>query len=970
MDFLECGFRDGRQAAWLASAEEAKQDMPMLQSLESAFRAALRSVSIASPNVSEAGRQLPRKHHPIFYGCYDWHSAIHCHWLLVHCLRKYSAYLPRDLKQAAVETLNLHFTEEGAEVECNSLYIEPPGWEMPYGYAWLLVLLQEIREWSGEETPHEHPSFGGPVLMLEAEARCRFFGWVRSLKSANRSGLHDTTAFALLLGLNYARRAPEPGACAGTLERAIVGTIWRLLHSQPADVSLPDFNGFLCPMLVEAQALIAAVPGSGYFDWIKDKLALTPLIDMVPVTSLDPRNPSSCHLIGYNFSVAEGLAEVARVWPDPREASMLLDCAHRHLEASKKHLDSGIFMTDHWVGTFAVLALETISKASKRLATDANSMLDLALPSSRGPAWNPEEIGLTARCDPDAIPVLFFNGKILRPVHGAHVEVRQWLYMEHGAVTRSGLGSPPQDLVDSAEVSKRDLAGKVVLPGLMDAHIHVYAVAKQRRSVNLQGCTSIEQLQDRFRSHLRDRGHLTDPMPFIEGSHWDQDLLGALPTRYDIDAVCPQTPVIIYRRCWHVCVANSAALAACNVSSSTPDVRGGQIDRTQNGEVTGVLREAAMELLQPLTGQELDFEQKKQLLLEGLQLCASMGITAVQTNDSKQLGGLSDPWNVYAALADEGKLPCRVFLTVACQDLGTRGAPQVPVAHLSGLLSCDRVKLWTDGGLGARTAALIEPYADDPGNTGILQMTPGEIDAAVADAKRRNFRVEAHAIGDRAATALLNSFECHLSPIDRPVLTHCQILTPPLIRWMARLGVIANVQPQFVPSDSAIVGERLGVGSERYLHSYAWSTLRRHGVHLAGGSDSPVEEPAPLVGMRCAMTHESSSPCGPPLHRHECLSFGEALEMYTTGAAYAAQAEGLIGGLLEGQEADLVVVDGCQPGRGPMLTAEDLRDAVVDEVWVRGRLVHSRAMASEDAAPPPAMNGMGEGAFPGQEEEY
>merc|ERR550532_534832 len=109
-------------------------------------------------------------------------------------------------------------------------------------------------------------------------------------------------------------------------------------------------------------------------------------------------------------------------------------------------------------------------------------------------------------------------------------------------------------------------------------------------------------------------------------------------------------------------------------------------------------------------------------------------------------------------------------------------------------------------------------------------------------------------------------------------MTHCQILGASLVRWMARLGVVANVQPQFVPSDSAIAGSRMGLGSERFLHSYAWSSLRRQGVRLAGGSDAPVEAPAPLAGLRCAMTHEATSPCGPPLRPEERLSFGEALD--------------------------------------------------------------------------------------------
>jgi len=563
--------------------------------------------------------------------------------------------------------------------------------------------------------------------------------------------------------------------------------------------------------------------------------------------------------------------------------------------------------------------------------------------------------------------LLLYNGRILRPAGGGEVEAREWLFVERGLVSASGTGSPPKGLQADGTVL-RDLKGQVVLPGLFDAHIHVFFLAKQSHAVNLEGCASIEELQERLRRHIAGEGPSIKTLAFVEGSHWDQELLGRLPTRFDLDAVCPDHPVILYRRCWHIGVVNSKALEACGITADTPTVAGGAIDRDASGELTGVLREAALELLAPLTSSESSFEQKKKLLEEGLRLCASMGITSVQTNDSKQLGAISDSWDVYSSLADEGKLPCRVFLTVSCKDVGDDAVPQGPVVHPSGLLSCDRVKLWTDGALGARTAAVIEPYSDDPGNTGILQMTPGDIDSALLEAKRRNLRIEAHAIGDRAAMALLGSFECHLSPADRPVMTHCQILSRQLVQWMSRLGVVANVQPQFVPSDATIAPSRLGVGSERFQHSYAWATLRRHGVRLAGGSDAPVEPPAPLAGMRCAMTHESSSPCGPPLRAEERLTFGEALEMYTVGAAYATRAERFLGALREGQEADFVVLAGIAGGGPPgPLSAEDLRDATPAEVWVRGSLVHSASSAAESCpVPPPPAGGAGGGAAAGK----
>eukprot|EP00913_Durusdinium_trenchii_P019787 g18600.t1 len=307
------------------------------------------------------------------------------------------------------------------------------------------------------------------------------------------------------------------------------------------------------------------------------------------------------------------------------------------------------------------------------------------------------------------------------------------------------------------------------------------------------------------------------------------------------------------------------------------------------------------------------------------------GVTFVQSNDSKLLGGISRPWEAYGSLADESKLPCRVFLTVAWQDVGST-APKAKQFHSSGLLSCDRAKIWTDGGLGAKTAAMLEPYADDPQNSGVMQMSTEEIAKAMGHLKEHGFRVEAHAIGDRAASDLIDAFEKFMPSTERPVLTHCQFLNKNLVERMSKGGIIANVQPQFVPSDLPIIKSRVGEGTERFNYAYVWRTLMKAGVHVAGGSDAPVEAPTPLVGMADAMEHA--------LFASERLTFAEALSMYTTEAAFAACAEERIGTLEPGKDADFVVLD-CNTD-AEALTASQLRSCQVEKVYVQGKLVHDR----------------------------
>jgi len=522
-----------------------------------------------------------------------------------------------------------------------------------------------------------------------------------------------------------------------------------------------------------------------------------------------------------------------------------------------------------------------------------------------------------------------------------------------------GAGQPPVEARQGAV--ERDLGGALVLPGLADSHVHIYALGKQRRSVDLTGCRSIEELQARLRKSVEQSGAM-DATTLLEGTGWDQNLLGRDPTRADLDAVVGDRPAIIHRRCWHAATASSAALRFCGALAEVPEVDGGVVERDASGP-TGVLRERAIEtVLKPLLELEEPAELQKEILHQGLMECVRRGITQVQSNDGKQLGNIANPWKVYSELEAEGKLPCRVFLTVPYKEAGNGLQPGGKKEHPSGLLSCHRVKLWTDGALGASTAAMLEPYSDDPEgkNLGVLQISPEEISEAVSGAKAKGLRIEAHTIGDRSAKVLLDAFEQHLSPADRPLLTHCQILNDDLVAQMAAVGAIANVQPQFVPSDLPIVKERLGADTERFRYAYAWRTLLRRGVRLAGGSDSPVEEPAPLVGMADAMDHV--------LHEGERLTFAEALEIYTAGAAYAAGAEDRLGRLEPGMAADLVVVHapGMSSGTASKLPdSKTLREAQVMEVYVQGRRVHAGS-ALPPGVPAPFGAAAGKGGLIGR----
>eukprot|EP00931_Biecheleriopsis_adriatica_P043927 TRINITY_DN25106_c0_g1_i1.p1 TRINITY_DN25106_c0_g1~~TRINITY_DN25106_c0_g1_i1.p1 ORF type:complete len:609 (+),score=88.46 TRINITY_DN25106_c0_g1_i1:68-1894(+) len=557
--------------------------------------------------------------------------------------------------------------------------------------------------------------------------------------------------------------------------------------------------------------------------------------------------------------------------------------------------------------------------------------------------------------------VLLHGGCILTclPGHGLGSPVLKeysWMLTRDGHIKMVGNGEPIKTDVD---VLKIDLKGRLVLPGLFDSHCHVFYQGKMQQSLVLEGTGSVEELKAKLVKY-----HERHPdVQVIEGNQWDQELLGRFPTRHDLDVV--PVPVILYRRCWHICCVNSAALRACNIKGDEV-VEGGAVDVDEAGVATGLLREAAMDaLLQSLksSGNE---QQHRKLLKQGMDVFLRLGCTSVLTNDGVQIGGIQKPWERYLELDRSGEMPLRVFLTIDWKELDaptsstatakemalppwSQGNMQpgdpVPSPTSDGRLAVFRVKLWTDGALGASTAALEEPYSDDPAgkNRGILQISPELIRRAIGLASQRSFGVEAHTIGDRSARELLEAFEGHdVRHEHRYTMTHCQILNPYLVKRMANLGVVASIQPQFANSDAAIASSRLGENSERLRNSYAWKSMRSAGVRLAGGSDAPVEEPNPLLGMYRAMVND--------IHSSENLTFAESLEMYTLGGAYAAFREKDLGALQEGFCADFVITS-LRGGLKAACDPEEFRKARVDEVWVQGR----REFQASERLRPPAL---------------
>jgi predicted amidohydrolase YtcJ len=500
-------------------------------------------------------------------------------------------------------------------------------------------------------------------------------------------------------------------------------------------------------------------------------------------------------------------------------------------------------------------------------------------------------------------------------IHNCHIwhgeGYQKWMLVEGNKIIKIGSGNLPD------HDKKTDMNGRYIFPGLIDSHIHVYSLGRELNRLALNKPGSISEMQNMLDDYVKEN----EDLEWIIGRNWDQDYMedGRYPNKADIDLIISDKPVLLFRGCNHIGLLNTTALEILNVDSKTPDPSGGIIDRDENGDPTGILRENALSMVTEHIKIQ-DYETRKQMVKLGLKQCVEVGLTSVQTNDP-------DSWQIYKELDEANELPIRVALTIYERELGSDKIPK-PQSKLN-LLSCDRVKLFADGSLGAQTAALREPYSDT-NEMGLPRFSQDELNDKVMKIKKSGFRIEVHAIGDLATENALNALEyAGFRSEDRPVLTHGQVLGADLIARMEKMGVIANIQPQFVTTDSQWVETRLGKGSERLKYSYAWKTLIDSNVHVAGGSDSPIEEPNPLYGIYAAIFRKN--PRNEVWRPEERLSFNEAIDLYTKGGSYAAKWEDHLGQLKEGYLADFIVVNNDLQSN-----PENILETEIQEVWVDG----------------------------------
>lgn len=475
------------------------------------------------------------------------------------------------------------------------------------------------------------------------------------------------------------------------------------------------------------------------------------------------------------------------------------------------------------------------------------------------------------------------------------------VYVEQGRIADVG---PERDLRQRhARTRVVDLRGTTLIPGLTDAHAHLYGLGLSLDTVSLVGTSSVDEIMAR----MRDRAARAPAREWLAGRGWDQNRWPekSFPTAAQIDAAISDRPVWLKRVDGHAGWANTAAIRAAGVTAATPDPEGGRVIRDASGNPTGVFVDAAQQLIERAIP-EASFATHKARVRAAAQRIAENGLTEIHDAGA-------DPETIRAVreLIDEKQFPIRVYTMVSdnavqLADWFARGK----LIAYGDRLTVRSVKLYADGALGSRGALLLAPYTDDPTNSGLVVSTPEHLADVARRAHAAGFQVNTHAIGDRAVRNVIDAYEqAGVTPADRFRVEHFQVVAPSDFERVARDGIIASMQPTHATSDMYWAEQR--IGPVRIRGAYAWRTVLNAGARLALGSDFPVEAVNPFFGIYAAVTRQDQKGFPPGgWYPEQKLTLQEAIRGFTSDAAYAAFEEATRGTIEPGKFADFTVVEG------------------------------------------------------------
>ncbi|MGB3806405.1 MAG: amidohydrolase [Erythrobacter sp.] len=475
-----------------------------------------------------------------------------------------------------------------------------------------------------------------------------------------------------------------------------------------------------------------------------------------------------------------------------------------------------------------------------------------------------------------------------------------------------------------------DGRGQVMLPGMIDAHVHVMDIGFAALTLDLSDTQSLEEALERIAQFAQDN----PGRPWILGRGWNQETwgLGRFPTAAELDAVVPDRPVWLERADNHANWGNSLALEQAGITADTPDPEGGRIIRDANGDPTGVFVDNASALVGDFVPEPRP-EDRDAAFAKAQERLLDYGVTAVA-----DMGTTIADWHTFRRAGDKGRLTVRIMAYAdSPETLETIAGPSPTPWLYEDRLRFNGVKLYLDGALGSRGATLKEPYADAPDTTGLALLTPAQLRNRMSRAAMSGFQTAIHAIGDAANAEVLNAVEElseSYSGDRRWRVEHAQIVDVADLPRFGDHGIIASMQPLHQTSDRSMAEARLE--EDRLGGAYAWRSILEAGGRLAFGSDAPVEPADPFAGIAVAISRTDAE--GEPFggwRPQETVSREQALDAFTAAAAYAGFADGRFGRLVPGERADFLLVD-----RDPLLASpQDIRATDIGQVWIGGRRV-------------------------------
>lgn len=508
------------------------------------------------------------------------------------------------------------------------------------------------------------------------------------------------------------------------------------------------------------------------------------------------------------------------------------------------------------------------------------------------------------------------------------------LAVEDGKIVSTG--AKDEILKSYPDFDRIDGNGNTLLPGFIDAHAHVMGLGTQELDVNVARIESLEetvQKIEEFASEHPDR-------EWITGRGWNQVLWeeNDFPTAEDIDEVIQERPVFLTRIDGHAGWANSKAMELAEINQVTEDPSGGRIIRNENGKASGVFIDSAMNLIENVIPGKTEEDDREALQL-AMHEMSEHGLTSVH-----DAGIDASDWALYTDFSDSGDLITRIYAMIsgtgATFDTLSQNGPIG--SYSNDMLALRSVKLYSDGALGSRGAAMLDDYSDESGNKGLLFNTQVAMNQMLLKGASEGYQMNVHAIGDAGNRQVLDGFEYVESKLGdlsdlRNRIEHAQVVSLEDIPRFKELGLTASIQPTHATSDMNMAEDR--IGSERIKGAYAWQRFLDQNTIIAAGSDFPVEDVNPFYGLYSAVTrkdHEGRPPEG--WYSEQSLSRVEALRSFTIDAAYAAHQEDILGTLEPGKWADFIVIDRDYFE----VPASEIWQTEVLETWVAGEKVYQK----------------------------